>query len=142
MADRHSFWEDNDLGVLVMRVTLAILILFHGWYKVVNGIDMPMARMESWGIPGFLMYFAYISEVLAPLLIIAGLFCRLSTLAIFVTMLVVLYIDIKTGIGFDIHGAPTNETQLFYLLVSAALFFTGPGRYCIAKNDHKHWLLK
>lgn len=137
-----NFLENQDMGVLIMRVTLAALIFFHGWHKVVNGIDMPSARLESWGIPGFLMYFAYISEVLAPLLILAGTFCRLSTITIFVTMLIVLYLDIKTGIGFDIHGAPTNETQLFYLLFSAALIFTGPGRYRVTNTGQKHWLLE
>ncbi len=142
MTSEQNFWENNDIGVLIMRVSLGVLILFHGWHKVVHGIDMPMARMESWGFPGFLMYFAYISEVLAPLLLIAGIFCRLSTLAIFLTMTTVMYIELKTGIGLDRFGAPTIEGQLFYWFFSAALFFTGSGRYCLIDNSNKHWLLK
>jgi|TARA_B110000483_G_scaffold134198_1_gene160561 putative oxidoreductase len=136
------FWTDNDTGLLIIRVAFAVLVLFHGWHKVRYGIDMPMARMESWGIPGFLMYFAYISEVVAPLLIFAGLFSRLSALTIFGTMIFVMYIEIRTGLSVDQFGAPNIEGQLFYFLLSAGLIFTGPGRYRLKNTGSKNWLLE
>lgn len=137
-----SFWTDNDNGLLVIRLAFAVLILFHGWYKVRYGIDMPMARMESWGIPGFLMYFAYISEVVAPLLIIAGVFSRLSLLTIFGTMVFIMYIEIRTGLSLDQFGAPNIEKQIFYFFTSAGLFFTGPGRHRVKNTGSKNWLLE
>ncbi|MBT5330459.1 MAG: DoxX family protein [Porticoccaceae bacterium] len=138
---RSSFWTNTDTGILIIRVTFAVLILFHGWHKIVHGIDMPMARMESWGFPGFLMYFAYISEVVAPLLILLGLFSRLSALSIFVTMTVVIYIEFRTGLSLDQFGAPNIEGQLFYWLISVGLFFTGAGGHRIANIGSRHWLL-
>lgn len=137
-----SFWTDNDTGLLIMRLTLAILFLFHGWYKIRFGIDMPMARMESWGIPGFLMYFAYISEVVAPLLLIAGVFSRLSLLTIFGTMVFVLYIEFRTGLSLDQFGAPNIEKQIFYFFTSVGLFFTGPGRHRVKNTGSNNWLLE
>jgi putative oxidoreductase len=140
MNPDKNFWCDVDKGLLILRLTLGVLIFFHGWFKIFHGIDMPMSRMESWGIPGFLMYFAYVSEVLAPILIVLGVFFRLSTLTIFITMTVVFYIELKTGITFDQFGALNIEKQLFYWFMSAGLFFTGPGNYRI-KLKTKHWLL-
>lgn len=142
MRLNQAFWEDTDKGVLIMRITLGVLILFHGWHKVVYGIEMPMTRLESFGIPGFFMYFAYISEVLAPALIVLGILTRLSAFTIFVTMTIVMYMELKVGIGFDQFGAPTSETQLFYWLFSAALMFTGAGRFVVPSPlTKKHWLL-
>lgn len=137
-----SFWADNDSGLLIIRLTFAVLMLFHGWNKIQYGIDMPMARMESWGIPGFLMYFAYISEVVAPLLIIAGVFSRLSALTIFGTMVFVMYIEIRTGLSLDQFGAPNTEKQIFYLFTSAGLFFTGPGRHRVKNTGSNNWLME
>ena len=142
MTNQNNFWTDTDKGLLLLRVMFGGLILFHGWHKVMYGIDMPMARMESWGIPGFLMYFAYISEVVAPVLIIIGLFTRLSNLSLFITMTVVMYIELRTGVGLNQFGAPTIEIQIVYWLTSAGLFFTGPGRLRIATGVPKHWLLE
>lgn len=142
MHTKSSFWTNTDIGLLIIRLAFAVLILFHGWYKIRYGIDMPMARMASWGIPGFLMYFAYISEVVAPLLIIAGVFSRLSALTIFGTMIFVMYIEIRTGLSLDQFGAPNIEKQIFYFFTSAGLFFTGPGQYRIKNTGSKNCLLE
>ena len=141
MPLKSSFWTSTDTGLLIIRVSFSVLILFHGWYKIRYGIDMPMGRMESWGIPGFLMYFAYVSEVVAPLLIIAGIFHRLSILTIVGTMIVIMYIEIKTGLSFDQFGALNIEKQLFYLFTSIGLFFTGPGEHRVPMARPKNWLL-
>ena len=140
MSLNKSFWTDNDKALLIFRVSFAVLILFHGWHKVLHGVDMPMARMESWGLPGFLIYFAYISEVLAPLLIAAGLLVRASALSIFLTMTVVMYIELRTGVSLNQFGALNLEPQLMYWLFSAGLIFSGPGRYTLPNPFSKHWL--
>ena len=138
----NNFWHDPDKGLLILRIMFGVMILFHGWHKVRYGIDMPMARMASHGIPGFLMYFAYLSEVVAPVLIMLGLFTRLSALSLFATMTVVMYIEIRTGISFNQFGAVNIEVQILYWLTSAALFFTGPGRFRVSQSVPAHWLLK
>ena len=138
----NNYWHDPDKGLLILRIMFGVMILFHGWHKVRYGIDMPMARMASHGIPGFLMYFAYLSEVVAPVLIILGLFTRLSALALFATMTVVMYIEIRTGISLNQFGALNIEVQILYWLTSAALFFTGPGRLRVSRSTPAHWLLE
>ena len=140
MSIEKNIWTDGDKGLLLLRVMFGVLILFHGWYKVVHGIDTPMARMASHGLPGFPMYFAYVSEVVAPLLIMLGLFTRLSALTLFVTMTVVVYIEVRTGVSLTPQGAISIETQLIYWFISAALFFTGPGRYKVSAGSNSNWL--
>jgi putative oxidoreductase len=142
MNSEKIFWSDGDKGLLLLRVMFGFLILFHGWHKVVHGIDMPMARMASHGLPGFLIYFAYLSEVVAPILIVLGLFTRLSALALFVTMTVVVYIEVRTGVSLTPQGAISIEIQLIYWFVSAGLFFTGPGRYKVSASSKSNWFFE
>lgn len=138
-----SFWTDTDTGLLIIRVTFCVLFLFHGWHKVRYGIEASMLSLtEATFLPGFLIYFAYISEVLAPLLIIFGLYARLSALSIFLTMIIVMYIVIMRGVTFSVHGAPNIEPQLFYFFTSAGLFFTGPGRHRVKNTGSKNWLME
>lgn len=142
MTSEKNVWTDSDKGLFLLRVMFGVLILFHGWYKVVYGIDIPMARMASHGLPSFLMYFAYVSEVVAPILIILGLLSRLSALTLFLTMTVVVYIEVRSGVSLTPQGAISIETQLIYWFVSAALFFTGPGRYKVPGGSNSNWLLE
>ena len=88
------------------------------------------------------MYFVYISEVLAPVLLILGVFTRISALAMVVTMITVICVLPVPVLGLDNHGASVIELQLFYLLVPVALFFTGPGRYRLKNTGVKHWFLE
>jgi uncharacterized membrane protein YphA (DoxX/SURF4 family) len=55
-------------------------------------------------------------------------------------MIVIFYV-LPFPIGLDAHGALTIESQLFFLLLPTALFFTGPGRYTLKKNNSGNWLL-
>lgn len=50
----------------MLRVTLALLMLLHGWAKIRYGIGSIEAKIESLGAPGFLAYAVYLGEVVAP----------------------------------------------------------------------------
>ena len=87
------------------------------------------------------MYFGYFSEVVAPVLLVLGLFARISTLAIVVTMIVAIPAMPIETMALGVHGEWVIEVQLFYLFTAAALFFTGPGRFVVRKNSSDNWLL-
>jgi putative oxidoreductase len=140
MTNKNNFWTSSDVGALILRVTLGGVIFMHGFNKVIHGIDEQIQVLASNGIPGQFMLFVYISEVLAPALIVLGILTRLSSLSIIVTMIIVFYV-LPFPVGLDEHGALTIESQLFFLLLPAAIFFIGPGRYRLWKNDGGHWLL-
>jgi len=141
MDNKNRFWTDPDVGALVLRVTVGGLLFFHGWHKVQVGIANQMQMLADNGIPGFFMYFMYISEVLAPALIVLGVFTRISALTIIVTMIVVLYVVPFPTMALNEHGAWVIELQLFYLAIPVALFFTGPGRFRVWCSKSGNWLL-
>ncbi len=87
----------SDLGKLVLRLTLGILLLFHGVSKIRHGVDFIFPALEAHGLPTALAYLSYIGEVLAPILLIVGLWSRLARAGG----------DDKyaVGIGLDAHGA-------------------------------------
>ena len=123
-----------------MRLALGGIIFFHGFHKISHGVANQAQLLSSNGIPGSFIYFVYLSEVVAPILIVLGILTRISNLTIIATMIVVFYV-LPFPVGLDQHGAMNIESQLFFLLLPITLFFTGPGRYRIWKNDGGHWLL-
>lgn len=140
MNNNNNFWTNSDVGVLIVRIALGGIIFFHGFHKITHGVADQFQLLSSHGIPGLFIYTVYISEVLAPVLIILGILTRISSLSIIVTMIVVFFV-LPFPIGLDEHGAMNIESQLYFLLLPIALFFTGPGRYRLWKNDGGNWLL-
>ena len=119
MTNKSNFWTDTDIGILIIRVSLGGIIFFHGFYKLMHGIDDQVQILASNGVPGQLMFFVYVSEVLAPVLIVLGVLTRLSALTIIVTMITVFYV-LPFPVGLDEHGAMNIESQLYFLLLACA----------------------
>ncbi len=136
-----SFWTDPDNGVLVLRLVLGFTLLLNGWSKITHGISFQMGMLAANGIPGFFMYFVYVSEVLAPILLALGLFTRLSAASVIGTMLVVFYVLPVPFFGLNQFGGWNKEGQLLFLAMGVALFFMGSGRYRVYDTGRRHWLL-
>lgn len=66
----------DDAGKLVLRLALGVLILLHGLFKLQNGAGFITGMLEKAGLPGALGYLVYVGEILAPLLVIAGIATR------------------------------------------------------------------
>jgi putative oxidoreductase len=141
MTDKNHFWTDSDIGVLILRVTLAGLLLFHGVHKLQTGLEDQMGLLAANGIPTFFMYLVYVSEIVAPVLIILGIFTRLSAATIVGTMLVVLYVAPFPLMALGEHGEWAIEIQMLYLFLPLGLFFIGPGRFSVRPNKSGNWLL-
>jgi putative oxidoreductase len=139
---KEAFWRDPDVGILFVRIAAGGLLFLHGWHKIFAGIENQMGMLANAGLPPQLMYFVYISELLAPLLIVLGMFVRLSAITVIVTLLTVLYVLPVDLLSLNERtGASNIEIQLFYLLTAIALFCTGPGRIRLRANPSGHWLL-
>jgi putative oxidoreductase len=120
----------------VLRLTLGILLLLHGVAKIFGGVGGISGMLQGIGLPGVLAYGVYIGEVLAPLLVIIGLFARIGALIIVVNMLTAIYLahlnDIftlaKAGGGWAL------ELQGFFLFTAVAVALIGPGR--LSAREH------
>ena len=142
MTTNKPLWANPDIGLLILRITIGGLLFLHGVHKISAGIENQMQLLSNNGLPGQLMYFVYISEVIAPVLLLLGVFTRISALTIVMTMITILYVIPDPLFGLNQHGASVIELQLLYLLVPVALFFTGPGRYRLKNTGTKQWFLE
>ncbi|WP_192459222.1 DoxX family protein [Musicola keenii] len=125
-----------DAGKLLLRLTVGILLLFHGVAKIENGVGWIAGMLAKQGLPGFIAYGAYIGEIIAPVLIILGLFTRISAAVVAFNLLIATLL-VTLGKFFTITnvGAWGLEGEAFYFLCSLVIMLLGSGRYSVASND-------
>src|SRR5690606_14614485 len=87
---RMSSTSCDDLGRLILRLSLGILILMHGLAKLFNGIGGIESMLTSHGMPAFFAWGVYVGEVIAPILVILGIYTRLGALLIALNMVVAI----------------------------------------------------
>lgn len=122
----------NDLGKLILRLTLGVLILLHGIAKISGGTDGIQKMLEGSGLPGFLALGVYVGEVLAPILVILGFYARLGAAVIVVNMLfAVLLVHRADLFLLTKTGGWALELQAFFLFTAVAVALVGPGRFGI-----------
>lgn len=126
--------HNADVGKLVIRLTTGVLILFHGVSKIIHPDNVAWIgqMVGNAGLPSFLAYGVYVGEVVAPVLIILGLFTRLGGLLVAINMIVALLL-VHTHEIFSLgdHGQWTIELQVFYLMSGIAILFLGSGKFAI-----------
>jgi putative oxidoreductase len=84
------------------------------------------------GLPGQLGYLVYVGEVLAPLLVIVGLWTRPAALLMFVTMIVAVgLVHMNDLLLLTKNGGWALELQGLFLFGSLAIALLGAGRYSV-----------
>lgn len=122
----------DDSGKLVLRLALGVMILLHGIDKISGGVGHIEGMLLDAGWPGILAYGAYIGEVLAPVLLIIGLYARIGAVLIAVNMLFAIGLAHADEIvQLTQHGGWAIELQGMFLFAAVALALTGPGRLAI-----------
>lgn len=126
--------QNDALGKLVLRLTVGILILFHGVSKILNpgSLDFISKQLASINLPQALAYGVYVGEVIAPLMIILGIFSRLGGLLVFGNMVFALILVHRSQLfTLTDNGGWALELQGFYLFSGLAILFLGSGRMAI-----------
>ncbi len=127
--------QSDAVGKLVLRLTLGILILFHGIAKAMNpaaAIGNVSGQLAAAGLPAFLAYGVFGGEVLAPIMIILGIYSRNGGLLVVVNM--VFAIALVHGAQLFTVGKTGGwalELQAFYLLTGLVLLFLGSGKLAV-----------
>ncbi len=126
----------TDAGKLVLRLTVAVLLLFHGVSKLRHGIGWMAVPLHAHHLPAFIAYGVYVAEVVAPLLLIVGLFTRGAALVIAfeLSMALFLVVGARTFVLDRQTGAPGGELQFFYIFSSLAIAFFGSGRFALSRG--------
>lgn len=122
----------DDAGKLVLRLVLAIQLLFHGVSKLIGGVGLIESLVAKAGLPAPLAYLAIIGEVVAPLLILIGLWTRPAALIVVINMIFAVGLA-HTGQVFTMSksGGWALELQGFYLFTALAIALLGAGRHSL-----------
>lgn len=105
--------------MVLLRVALALLMLFHGWAKIRHGIGGIEQMIEARGAPGWLAYAVYLGEVAAPLLLLVGLWVVPAALVIAINMLVAIFlVHTKQFLLLQNSGGWMLELQAFFFVTA------------------------
>ena len=122
----------HDIAKLLLRITLGVLILFHGLAKLNGGMSGIVHMVESHGLPGALGYGVLLGEVIGPLMLIAGFHARIGAVLVFINMVVAVLLVHMGQIGaFNEQGGWALELQAMYMVSALALALLGPGRFSV-----------
>lgn len=122
----------QDLGKAVLRIVLGVLILLHGIAKLINGPGFVVKMVAQAGLPESVAYLVYVGEVVAPILLILGIWARLGGLIIAINMLFAFGLVHLKDIGkMADTGGWALELQGMYLAAALAVALLGAGRYSI-----------
>lgn len=135
LANAVSLRRTDNVGRLLLRLTVGGLMLFHGAGKLFNGIEAIRVSVALMGWPDFISYGVYVGEVIGPLMIILGLRTRLGAVAVAGDMIfAVALMHQATFFTLAKSGGWAMELQAFYFFGAVALMFIGGGRYGMVRN--------
>jgi putative oxidoreductase len=121
------------LGKLVLRLTLGLLLLLHGIAKLRSGVDGIAGMVGQAGLPPAVGYLVYVGEVIAPILILLGVFTRAAALVVMVNMVVAVSLAHMSQLAtLSKTGGWALELQGFYFFGAMALALLGAGRYSVS----------
>ncbi len=111
---------------LIGRILISALFLISAFNKVFN-LDNSMGWMETFGVPGFLIFPAIAIEIILPILVIVGYQARIAAgiLSIFCLLTAFLF-----------HFDFSNQSQLVSFLKNIGL---AGGFLFIVANGTKDW---
>ncbi len=125
----------QNLGRLLLRLTIAGLLGMYGIYKITDGGE-PLQMISGWlaakDLPTSLCFGVYLCEVLAPIMLIAGLMTRLAGLTVALHMGMAFYLAHSGQLGMlNEHGGWLVERPASFLVGGLAIALLGPGAYSV-----------
>ena len=122
----------DDLGRLVLRVALGVLILLHGVAKLQHGVGPIEQMVVAQGLPSFVTYGVLVGEVVAPLMLLLGFYARIGGVLVAINMLFAFALAHMSQLTqLNDQGGWALELQGMYLATALAVALLGPGRYAI-----------
>ncbi len=125
----------RDFGLLVLRLGLGAMFIYHGAPKLMAGPDKWTSLGTALGhlgihfLPMFWGLMAALSECLGGLCLALGLFFRPACLMMAVTMAVAANMHLALGDGLKTASHAIELGVVFF-----SLLFIGPGRFSLRKG--------
>lgn len=122
----------DDIGKLISRLSVSVLLLFHGVAHLLNGIDPVKSAVTGHHWPVHLAYGVYLGELVGPVLVTIGLFSRIGGALIVINMLVAVYLtEMHSLLALKPGGGYALETEVFYLIGGLCVVLSGAGRFSL-----------
>lgn len=139
---RKNWDRDRDFGILLLRVGIGLMFVYHGWPKISGGaetwVKLGMA-MKVLGIgfaPEFWGLMSAVTEFFGGILITIGLLTRPAAMILTFNMAVAVILKFSTGAGLS-GASEAIEVGIVFL----SLIFIGPGKYSIDELFRRRRLL-
>ena len=121
----------KPLALFVLRISLGIIFIFHGYPKLFGDPARAMASFTKMGFPTYFAYISGVLEVFGGTLLILGLFTRVTSLLLAIEMGIALArVHLPQAGIFRVAG---YELPFLLGAASLALAATGAGLISI---DH------
>ncbi|NDZ16446.1 GntR family transcriptional regulator [Variovorax sp. WS11] len=131
--------RSDDTGKLILRLALGILMLLHGIAKINGGVGFAASMLTAHGLPGALAYLVYVGEIVAPVLLIIGLYTRPAAWIVVINMLVAIWLVHMKQIGMlNKQGGWELELQGLFLFSALAVAFMGAGRFSVGGTGGRY----
>jgi putative oxidoreductase len=125
----------KDVGLLLLRLILGAVFIYHGWAKVSN-VEGTLGFFTQIGLGSTaLVYLAAYGELLGGILMLLGLWTRFVAPVLVIIMAVAIQ-TVHISKGFNIMSGG-YEYALTLLVISAAVGMLGAGKYSVDSQMHK-----
>ncbi len=122
----------KEIGLLVLRVGIGVMMLKHGMAELKDFESAFHNFPDPFEISSEISYsLTVFAEVGCSIALILGLFTRLATIPLLITMLIVVF-RVHSGDPWD-----NKELDALYGLVFLTLYFSGPGKYSLDYKRRK-----
>lgn len=135
MAYFSSLNKYRDFGLLIIRIGIGAMFVYHGYPKLLGGpsawagLGASTKYVGIHFLPVMWGFLAAITEVLGGILLALGLAFRPVCLLLLINMIVAVASHLGKGDGLGEAAHAIEDAVVF-----AGLFFTGPGKYSVDKR--------
>jgi putative oxidoreductase len=114
-------------GFLILRLSVAGLMLLHGIAKLMNGVAGIQGMLGKAGLPASVAYGVFLGEVIAPLMVIAGFWVGPAAIVMAINMVFAIVLAHSHQL-FEITktGGWALELQGLFLFGSIAIALMAP----------------
>ncbi|HTI64711.1 MAG TPA: DoxX family protein [Gemmatimonadaceae bacterium] len=121
----------TDVGLLLLRIAVAVIVIFHGLFKLKHGVAWIGGPLGKLGLPAWLAYGTYVAEVVAPVLLILGILARWAALAIAFDMFLAIVLVLRPRIATinPSGGGWGIELEALICLSALTIAIAGSGRF-------------
>ncbi|HEY9195494.1 MAG TPA: DoxX family protein [Mucilaginibacter sp.] len=135
MALLSNLGNYKNFGLLIIRVGLGIMFIYHGYPKLMGGpkhwaeLGESMKYIGIHFLPVVWGFLAATTELLGGFLLIIGLAFRPVCILLFINLVVAALMHLGSGDGLGGAAHAVEDAIVF-----AGLLFVGPGKYSVDKK--------